>query len=88
MNEDVKVEVRLLEGGQPQIEDDLRRTWLAAARNGDTPERIAAVAGRALGDRVWVAVEAERGSWSRYRVSVRVGGQVITIATVELTLRS
>jgi hypothetical protein len=86
VSEQTTVEVRLLEGAQREIEDDLRQTWLAAASSAVTPEGIAAVAGRALGNRCWVTVEAERGRWSRYRVSVRVGGQTVTIATVELTL--
>lgn len=77
------IAVRLVQGANPAVEQGLRDAFAAAASQ-EEPRQIAAHAARLLGRGCLVTVEAERLPWSRYRVAVRVQGQPITIATVEI----
>jgi hypothetical protein len=78
----------MTQGSHPAIEQNLRNVFAAAVAilPAAEPALIAAEANRQLERGCSAALEAERGSWSRYRVSVRVQGMPVTIATVEVTV--
>ncbi len=82
-----QVQVKLVQGSQPELEASLRDVFLVAMRHSalDQPQAIAAAAAQQLGRGRLVTLEAQRGLWSRYRIAVRVQGMPITIASVELT---
>lgn len=81
------IAIKLVQQSDPQVEAGLRDAFTTAATISDDPrivaERVAAMLGRGC----TVVPEAERGAWSRYRVSVRVLGEPVTIASVEVTQR-
>jgi hypothetical protein len=85
-----EIVVKLVQQDNPTVEQGLRDAFATGIAASDEPQQIAEQAGRLLGSGCMVAVEAERGAWSRYRVSVRgylLGqGAPVPIATVELTL--
>ncbi len=81
------VTVKLVQQPDAEVEQGIRDAFEAASAavpSGST-QHIAERAAAALGRGVLVSPEAERGTWSRYRVAMRVQGMPVTIATVEVT---
>lgn len=81
------VKVKLVQQPDADVEQGVREAFevaCAAVPSGST-QHMAERAAAALGRGVLVSPEAERGSWSRYRVAIRVQGMPVTIATVEVT---
>ncbi len=81
----VQIVVKLVQGSQPDLEASLHTLFRSAASQTPEPRERAATAAQLMGGGGSVTLEAERGTWSRYRVAVRVQGVPVTIATVELT---
>lgn len=83
-----QIAVTMTQGPHPAIEQNLRAVFANAVAivPANEPALIAAEAKLHLDRGCSVALEAERGSWSRYRIAVRVQGMPVTIATVEVTV--
>ncbi|HEY0602216.1 MAG TPA: hypothetical protein VGD58_04850 [Herpetosiphonaceae bacterium] len=83
-----QIAVTMTQGPHPAIEQNLRNVFVAAVAivPSNEPSLIVSEANRQLERGCTAALEAERGPWSRYRVSVRVQGMPVTIATVEVTV--
>ena len=80
--------VKLVQGSQPALETSLEQVFVAAVREAPgVPQAVAVVAAHSIGRGATVAVEAEKGGWTRYRVAIRVQGMPVTIGTVEVTER-
>ncbi len=80
--------ITMAHGPNPAIEQNLRSVFatVVASASVTEPKSIAALVNGTLGRGFSATLEAERRSWSRYRISVRVQGVPITIATVEVML--
>lgn len=81
-----RIVVKLTQEDNPAIERGLEDAFRAALLESGNSKRITTTAGHLIGGGCIVALEAERGAWSRYRVGFRVQGKPVTIATVEVTL--
>lgn len=88
LSTDPQIAVTMTQGPHPAIEQNLRNVFAAAVAiaPSNEPTLIVSEANRHLERGCSAALEAERGSWSRYRVAVRVQGVPVTIATVEVTV--
>lgn len=88
LSPDPQIVVTMTQGPQPAIEQNLRSVFANAVAivPSHEPSLILSEANLQLERGCSAALEAERGPWSRYRVSVRVQGMPVTIATVEVTV--